>query len=161
MSDTGSYQPQMPPFVQHYPPPHQLQQQQPDRHPHYPESQGNGLAVGALVVGIIALLTALPMFFFWLAGPLALIGLVLGLFGLRASRRGAGSRGLALGGVATSLVALALSVVGLILAITLFDRFGDDVQDLNREAREYAACVERAGEDQAAMARCQVEFGTN
>jgi hypothetical protein len=149
------------PLGQNLPPLHELQHHQPDRHPHYPESQGNGLAVGALVVGIIALLTALPMVFFFLAGPLALIGLVLGLLGLRAANRGRGNRGLAKGGVATSLIALVLSVVGLILAITLFNTFEDDVRDVNREVRQYTDCVERAGEDQAAVAQCQLQFGTN
>ena len=149
------------PFGQNLPPVHQLQHHQPDRHPHYPEPQGNGLAIGALVVGIIALLTALPMVFFFIAGPLALVGLVLGLFGVRAANRGRGNRGLARGGVATSLIALVLSVVGLILAITLFNTFEDEVKDLNRDVRDYASCIERAGEDQAAQAQCQLDFGTN
>jgi hypothetical protein len=147
---------------QNIPSPHMLQpHHQPDRHPHYPESEGNGLAIGALVVGIIALLTALPMLFFFIAGPLALLGLVLGMLGLRAARRGRGSRGLALGGVWTSLIALGLAVIGLILAITLFNTFDDEVKDLNRDVRDYASCIERAGEDQAAQAQCQLQFGTD
>jgi hypothetical protein len=101
------------------------------------------------------------MVFFFIAGPLAIIGLLLGLFGLRAARKGRGSRGLALGGVWTSLIALGLSVIGLILAITLFNTFDDEVKDLNRNVRDYASCTERAGEDQAALAQCQLDFGTN
>src|SRR6478735_6480752 len=48
----------------------------------------NGLGVSALVLGIIGTVSGLIPFFFWLAGILGLIALILGLAGRGRAKRG-------------------------------------------------------------------------
>ncbi|GAA1058775.1 DUF4190 domain-containing protein [Agromyces bracchium] len=72
----------------------------------------NGLGVGALVVGIVAAVLALPAFAWqwaWIAGVvLAAIGLVLGIVGLTKADR---SKGVATAGTVVSGAALVLAII--------------------------------------------------
>jgi hypothetical protein len=76
----------------------------------------NGLAVAALVLGILAL------FFFWipfLGWIPALIGLVLGLVALQRPE----GRGMAVGGVVCSAIALAIKIWFWVMVIGAFGAF--------------------------------------
>jgi|GEM_PF-490763 len=72
-----------------------------------PQPPGNGMAIAALVTGIVALLVS----FFGMVGvPLAIVGIVLGI----AARKGSSqSNGMATGGLVCSIVALVISGVAL------------------------------------------------
>jgi hypothetical protein len=72
-----------------------------------PAPKRSGFGIAALAVGVVALAGSLVPVVTYGAGILALVGLVLGVVGLRAGHR---RRGVAVGGVAVSGVALLLSI---------------------------------------------------
>ncbi|WP_063764359.1 hypothetical protein [Kitasatospora purpeofusca] len=70
----------------------------------------NGMGVAAMVLGIIGMVLALTLILFWFAWLPALVGVVLGVLGLRLCRRGAATnRGTALAGVILGVLALLVS----------------------------------------------------
>ena len=70
---------------------------------------GNGLAIAALVCGLVGLL-AFPI----ILGPLAL---VFGLIALNKAKQGAGNRGMAIAGIVLGVIDIALFVI-LVVAAT-------------------------------------------
>ncbi|MDP9235567.1 MAG: DUF4190 domain-containing protein [Actinomycetota bacterium] len=76
------------------------------------QSPSNGVGVAALVFGVVALVLAVLVIFFPLAGLLGLVALILGVVGMgRASRGVATNRGQALAGLITGLLALIIAIV--------------------------------------------------
>jgi hypothetical protein len=125
-----------------YPPPGQQggYYQQPPR-------RGSGMAVTALVLGIIALLSCWTIIGGILFG---LIAVVLGIVASRRARRGeAGGRGMAITGIVLGLLGLVLSVV-IVVVIGAFWN-SDSVQN-------YRECLEEAGTDQTALDECEDRF---
>ncbi|MFB8103857.1 MULTISPECIES: DUF4190 domain-containing protein [Streptomyces] len=114
-----------------------------------PTSSGNGFAVTALVLGLLACL------FFWtVVGGLllGLLALVFGILGALRARRGQAPRkGMAITGAVLGALGLIGSVVVLIIGISLFN--SESFQDLQD-------CVDRA-ETQAQEDRCAEDFGDN
>ncbi|MFC5805487.1 DUF4190 domain-containing protein [Streptomyces formicae] len=112
---------QQPPYAPEPPVPHS-----PAPHP----AARNGLGTAALILGIIGALSGVIPFFFWLAGILGLIGLILGFSARGRVKRGeATNKGVALAGVILGLVSLVLSVVG---AVITFKAVGDAVDEINK-----------------------------
>ncbi|MGW7200564.1 DUF4190 domain-containing protein [Streptomyces chryseus] len=100
----------------------------------------NGLGTAALILGIIGALSGLIPFFFWLAGILGIIALVMGLAGRgRAKRGGATNKGVALAGAILGLISLIMSVVG---AVILFKAVDDAVDDINKATSSSSATKE-------------------
>ncbi|MET9516711.1 DUF4190 domain-containing protein [Streptomyces sp. NPDC002994] len=100
----------------------------------------NGLGTAALILGIIGALSGLIPFFFWLAGILGIIALIMGLAGRgRAKRGGATNKGVALAGTILGLISLIMSVVG---AVILFKAVDDAVDDLNKATSGSSASKE-------------------
>ncbi|MFE7777998.1 DUF4190 domain-containing protein [Streptomyces sp. NPDC057445] len=110
--------------------------QQPQQ-PQFPQAPApiqarNGLGTAALILGIIGTLSGFVPFFFWLAGILGLIGLILGFAARGRVKRGeATNKGVAITGVVLGLVSLVLSVVG---AVVTFKVVGDAVDEINKGA---------------------------
>ncbi|WP_338672329.1 DUF4190 domain-containing protein [Streptomyces sp. SCSIO 30461] len=97
-----------------------------------PVAARNGLGTAALVLGIVGVLAGLPMFLFWLAGTLGLIGLILGITGRGRAKRGeATNKGAATTGVVLGAVALALSLVG---AVVTFAVVSETVDEISKSA---------------------------
>ncbi|MFD5041483.1 DUF4352 domain-containing protein [Streptomyces sp. NPDC058377] len=108
----------------------------------------NGLGVAALVLGIIGTVSGLIPFFFWLAGILGLIALILGLAGRGRAKRGeATNKGVTTFGAVLGLVALVLSVVGAVLTFKAVD---DVVTDINKAVQESSASAKPAADGEAA-----------
>lgn len=108
-----------------------------------------GLAVTSLVLGLIALLLS------WLVFPavLGLIAVVLGFVAVaKASKGTAGGRGMAIGGIITGV--LSMIVAGLILAATVW--FFNEVGESS--FGDLTSCLIEAGEDQAAIDKCNADF---
>lgn len=102
-----------------------------------PQAAGNGLAVAALVLGIIGVFFGMiPLTFFiaWILGTLAL---VFGLVGRRRRVR----RAMAIWGAALGLVSLVLGVVGVIIVGRAVEEFGEALEELD-EAFSRPACTE-------------------
>ncbi|MFF3319204.1 DUF4352 domain-containing protein [Streptomyces sp. NPDC003035] len=96
----------------------------------------NGLGTAALILGIIGTVSGLIPFFFWLAGILGLIALILGLVGRGRVKRGeANNKGVTTTGAVLGLAALILSVVG---AVITFNAVSDAVDEIDKTLQEAA-----------------------
>ncbi|MFJ7960631.1 DUF4190 domain-containing protein [Streptomyces sp. NPDC096319] len=101
-----------------------------------PQVMRNGLGTAALILGIIGTLSGLIPLFFWLAGILGLIALILGLVGKgRVKRHEANNKGVAVTGAILGLAALILSVVG---AVITFTAVKDAVDEIDKTIKETA-----------------------
>ncbi|MFI8522479.1 DUF4190 domain-containing protein [Streptomyces sp. NPDC085481] len=101
-----------------------------------PAAMRNGLGTAALILGIIGAVSGLIPLFFWLAGILGLIALVLGLVGRGRVKRGeADNKGVALTGAILGLAALILSVVG---AVITFTAVSDAVEEIDKAVKDAA-----------------------
>ncbi|MFE7414065.1 DUF4352 domain-containing protein [Streptomyces laurentii] len=95
----------------------------------------NGLGTAALILGIIGTLSGLIPLFFWLAGILGLIALILGLVGRGRVKRGeANNKGVALFGALLGLAALILSVVGAVITYTAVSNAVDEIDKAVKDA---------------------------
>ncbi|MFF5565854.1 DUF4190 domain-containing protein [Streptomyces sp. NPDC012623] len=100
----------------------------------------NGLGVAALILGIIGALSGLIPLFFWLAGILGVIGLILGLSGRGRAKRGqATNKGVATAGAVLALIALGLSVWGMVVTFRAVD---DVVKDIDKATSSHSATKE-------------------
>ena len=111
-------------------PPHQPQMQPmgqpgPGYHPAMP-AQGNGIAVAAMVLGIVSL----ALFFIPIVGLICgLIGFILGFSGLsKANRLGGKGKGMAIAGIVTGIIG---TLIGAWVLIGLF-LIADAAQDAAR-----------------------------
>jgi hypothetical protein len=80
---------------------------------------GNGLAVAALVLGIVGVVVGLIPLFFVVAWVCGLLALIFGLIGR--SKRRQERRGMALAGAILGVVAIAVGVVGVIIVNNVLD----------------------------------------
>lgn len=123
---------------------------EPDR----PGGDTNGVALGALLTGIGALVFSLvgilliPLF---VSVPAGLIAIGLGVAGRRRANRGADRGAQAVGGIVAGALGLLISglwIAGLVVFGGQFlDAFGDDI-------REFEECVEETGDEEL----CQERF---
>lgn len=110
-------------------------------------SAGSGMAITALVLGVLALLSSWTVIGGILLG---LAAVIVGLLALSRIKQGrAGGKAMAIIGIVTGVLGLAVSV-GLIAigASLLNSESGKNLQD----------CLENAGDDQQAQAECQRDF---
>jgi hypothetical protein len=84
------------------------------------ERPGNGVAIGGLTCGILAIAIGWLPVVFVVGAVLAVLGVVLGTVGLRRSRRSGSGRGVSIAGIITGLVGIAVAVGGLLFTITVF-----------------------------------------
>lgn len=120
-------------------PPQSPQPQQPYAPAQMPGTRParNGLGISALVLGVIGAVSGLIPFFFWLAGILGVIALILGLVGRGRAKRGeATNKGMATFGAVLGLISLILAVVGVVITFKAVD---DAVNDLNKAASDTTA----------------------
>lgn len=109
--------------------------------------KGKGLAVAALIVGVLALLSSVTIIGGILLG---LIGLVLGFVASGKAKRGqADGRGMAIFGIVLSVLGILVSILIVVGAVTFLNsESGQNLQD----------CIEQAGQDQAALDQCNRDF---
>jgi hypothetical protein len=135
----------------HYPPPDQSGGYYPPQgqggYYQQPPKRGSGMAITALILGIIALLSCWTIVGGILFG---LVAIVLGFVASGRAKRGeAGGRGMAITGIVLGVIGLVLG--GLLLA------FGVAIWN-SESAQNLRECTEQAGNDEAALADCQEEF---
>jgi Domain of unknown function (DUF4190) len=108
---------------------------------------GSGMAITALVLGVLALLTC------WTVVGGIFLGLVAIILGFIASSRAkhgrAGGRAMAIIGIVTGALGLVISIGLIALGASLLNSdTGQNLQD----------CLQDAGQDETAQAECQREF---
>jgi len=105
------------------------------------------MAIAALVLGILSILFGI--LFFPLGFLLAIIGLVLGVLALNRSRRSGGAgRGLAIGGIVTSVLGLLAAIAAAtVLANVASQLFSDpEFQDALENPEELESFLEEEAE---------------
>jgi hypothetical protein len=108
---------------------------------------GKGMAIAALVLGIIALLTSITVVGGVLLGILAV---VFGIIARRRAKRGeAAGRGMATAGIVTGGLGLLVAVALIVLGVSLLNsKSGQDLQ----------SCLRNAGSDQARIQACDNHY---
>ncbi|MGP3985312.1 DUF4190 domain-containing protein [Streptomyces sp. 3N207] len=90
----------------------------------------NGFGVTALVLGIIGCLSGIPMFLFWLAGPLGLLALIFGIAGLSRVKKGrATNKGVAITGTVLGILSLILAIIGAVVTLWVVNEVKKDVDE--------------------------------
>ncbi|MET9466312.1 DUF4352 domain-containing protein [Streptomyces sp. NPDC006544] len=97
-----------------------------------PPPATNGMAVAALVFGIVGILLGLVPFLFWAGALLALVGLGLGIAAVVRSRGGAPRGAMAVAGTVLALVGLGASVGGYFITRSVVDRIDAKISDDRR-----------------------------
>lgn len=118
--------------------------------PGYGPQQNKGLAVAALVLGIIGVAT----FFFFLGGLIGIVALALGIVAIRQTRKGrAGGQGMAIAGTVLGGAAVVITIVYAIAVGAFLSKFGpqfSNFQDCYRHALtapEQQACRDQFRND--------------
>jgi uncharacterized membrane protein len=108
---------------------------------------GAGMAIAALVLGILAVLLC------WTVVGGVLFGLIAVVLGAvasgRARRRVATGRGMAIAGIVLGLLGLVLSVGLVFIGVSLFNSSG---------GKTLTECLQNAQDDQAKIDKCREEF---
>jgi hypothetical protein len=104
----------------------------------------NGLALAALIVGLVSLGIAWIPFVGLLGVMGGLVALLLGTFGRGRARRIANGAGLALGGIITGVLAILLGIATTVLPLLFFQGMVGDFEAVD-------ACIERTGDEDACI----------
>lgn len=110
------------------------------------QSTSNGMAVGALITGILSI----PLLFLFGFGVLlGIVAVILGIIAVRRANRGEGSgRGMAIGGIVTGAVSIVLGILFLIFALVFgMGMFGEMEACLEETGGDTAECERRLEED--------------
>jgi hypothetical protein len=102
-------------------------------------SGSNPMAIVALILGILSILTAC---FWFIAAPLGIAAIVLGFLGRGKAKRGeARQGGLAMAGLVTGAIGLVLTIVLTVAGISLLNQF-EDCSDPSLSQEEQTQCVQ-------------------
>lgn len=107
--------------------------------------ESNGIAVAAMVCGIVAVATAWIPFFGVLGMIAGIVALALGIPALARSRPTGRRRGPAIAGIVTGSIGIALGVLGIVFSVLLF-RAIQRFDDPGPVAATLTDCVEEGGE---------------
>ncbi|MFF0815289.1 DUF4190 domain-containing protein [Rhodococcus sp. NPDC003318] len=110
----------------------------------------NGVGIAALILGVLGLLAVWTIVGGIVLGVLAVI---LGIMGRsRYRKRLATNGGVSLAGIILGVLAVVVSVVLVVVGIGIFNTIG---------GRDFVDCLRDAGNDSAAVQRCEDEFRQN
>jgi hypothetical protein len=124
----------------------------------------NGFGVTALVLGILGVLFGLVPLTFWIAGPLGVIGLILGLIGRGRAKRGeATNRVMATWGSALSGIACVLAVAGFVILVVVLNHTGNELNKISKNFDAYTKCTNAISIDDpnftAKLDACSNQYG--
>ncbi|HWM22908.1 MAG TPA: DUF2510 domain-containing protein [Ilumatobacteraceae bacterium] len=80
---------------------------------------GNGIAIAAMVCGIVSVVVGWGPYVFWAGAVLAVLALIFGLVGLRRARETGRRKGFAIAGVVTGAVGIPIAAVGLLFTVAV------------------------------------------
>lgn len=120
-----------------------------------PSKRTNGLAVGALIAGIIAFFTG----WIFIGIAIGVAAVVMGFLGVKKANSGEadGGKGLAIAGIITG----GLGIVFGIIMIIVVAFAADDVNNFGNEFSDLSECLNNAGNDQDEIDQCNNEFFGN
>lgn len=103
----------------------------------YVERKGNGLAVAALVLGIIGVIFGLIPLTFFIALVCGVVGLALGIPAIVSAHRGRrGGKVMAWIGAALAGLAVVLGIWGAVIVNDVFEDTNDELDRIERELNE-------------------------
>lgn len=108
-------------------------------------SPSNGLAVAALVVGIVGAVFGLIPLFFFISLPLGVLALIFGLVGIRKASKGGRRMGMAIAGTVLGLVSAGLGVIGFVIVDEAVEDLGEVFGPASAE--DYSASIQTCGRD--------------
>jgi hypothetical protein len=116
-------------------------------YPPQEQKRGSGMAIAALVLGILAFLLSITV----VGGiVLGLIAVIVGILASGRAKRGlAGGRGMAITGIVLGVLALLISVGLAVLGLSILN---------SDSGKTYQSCVKAADGDQAKVKKCAEEF---
>ncbi len=105
-----------------------------------PPPQGNGIAVAAMVLGILSILLC----FAWFISPIiALLAIIFGALGLgKAKKIGGRGKGMALAGLITGIVGMVIGIFILVIAVLLVKTVGDSFEAYATKAKQSEATLQ-------------------
>jgi hypothetical protein len=121
-----------PPDIPPAPPPPPPPQQQ-VVYAQLPQQRGNGMATAGFVCGLLgAIFGAIP-FVFWIAFPLAVLGIVFSVIGLRRANREPerGGRGLSIAGLVLGIIGLILAILWVVFIAAALEETEDILDELD------------------------------
>ena len=104
----------------------------------------NGLAVAAMIIGILALLVSWIPFVGLLGVVGGAVALLLGLLGRGRAKKVANGGGLAVTGIITGLLAVLVGIASTVLPVLFFQGMVGDFEAVDR-------CIEQGGDEQACI----------
>lgn len=98
----------------------------------------NGIAIAALIVGVISFLFALIPVIGWASVPFAIGAIAMGIAGMSRAKKVNVGRGMALGGVITGVLALLVSIAYVIIVVVFADDAENKIDDVICQTDESA-----------------------
>ncbi|TVX75897.1 DUF4190 domain-containing protein [Corynebacterium sp. NML180780] len=112
----------------------------------YGVQKNNGMALAAMIVGILAMLAIITI----VGGVfLGVIAIILGILGIRSAKKIAGPgarKGMAIAGIVLGAIASLLSVVFMLIGVGLVSTFVGECDHLVDDTAAYEKCVEDVAE---------------
>jgi hypothetical protein len=115
---------------------------------HAAHGGSNGIAIAALVCGIVSVVVGWMPFLFAVGAVLAVLAIIFGIVGLRNARASGRRRGHAIAGLVTGSVGVFVAVGGLVLTIVLF-RAIDHFEHPPASTSSIESCVVESGRARA------------
>lgn len=101
-----------------------------------PPKQGNGFAIAALVLGIIACCLGLIPILGYFAFPLAAAGLALGIIAINRSRKAQSGKGMAITGTVLCALGLVLATIGVVIVHNAFSDLDSSLNEIAGNSSE-------------------------
>ena len=99
----------------------------------YVERAGNGMAVAALVLGILAMLFGLIPLFAFVAFPMAVLAVIFGAVGRKRGKERGKGKGMATAGLITGLCGFALAIIGVVVMNDAVNELNEDLNEIDAE----------------------------
>jgi hypothetical protein len=109
---------------------------------------GNGIAIAAMVCGIVSVVLGWIPVVFAIAVVLAVLAIIFGIVGVRRARESGRRRGFAIAGLVTGAFGIPVAVIGLLFTIAVFEAF-DRYENPPESTSSIESCEVEAGRARA------------
>jgi amino acid transporter len=103
-----------------------------------PPAPRSGLALTGMILGIVGLCTSI----FYIGGVIGIVGLVFSIIGIRAvNRTGQSGKGMAIAGLVTSIIAIIVNAIEIVLIVWVLHTANNCAQYENTSTTTYQQCI--------------------